>query len=80
MSGWAKAERLSTGGKGALVGLEGMEDKSLVWPAGTYDWTYREMKFRIENDQRHPLAVYIGGWGTSKGCAWFDDIRLTRER
>ena len=80
LSGWAKAERLSTGGKGALVGLEGMEDKSLVWPAGTYDWTYREMKFRIENDQRHPLAVYIGGWGTSKGCAWFDDIRLTRER
>ncbi len=62
------------------MGLEGMQDKSLVWPAGTYDWTYREIKFRIESDLHHPLAVYIGGWGTSKGCAWFDDIRLTRER
>ncbi|MCX6357133.1 MAG: hypothetical protein NT045_04525 [Candidatus Aureabacteria bacterium] len=78
LSAWVKAEGLSTDGKGALIGLEGMEDKSLIWPAGTYDWTYKEKKILIEAAMNHPLAMYIGGWGTSKGCAYFDDVCLLK--
>jgi len=77
LSGWVKTEKVQADrGRGALLnihGMEGIRTKALV---GTRDWTYLEVYFNSIERKQVMVNCLLGGWGTSSGKAWFDDIRL----
>ncbi len=77
LSGWIKTENVRSGkGRGALLnihGMEGIRTKALV---GTTEWSYLEVCFNTIQRKQVTVNCLLGGWGTSTGKAWFDNIRL----
>lgn len=75
LSGWIRTENVR-GANGALLNLHTTEFRT---PAisGTRDWTEVELVFNSGNLSRVSLNCLLGGWGQSRGRAWFDDIRLS---
>ncbi len=76
LSGWIKTQGLEPGtGKGALINFHraGIQTQAVV---GTQDWTRVELKFDSGANDAFSLNCLFGGWGKSKGRAWFDDVEL----
>lgn len=77
LSGWIKTEGVEAGqGRGALLnvyGMEGVRTKALV---GTTDWTYVEVCFNPVQRTQVTINCLLGGWGISRGTAWYDDVKL----
>lgn len=77
LSAWIKTENVEAGtGRGALVnlhGLAGVQSQPLV---GTNDWTRVEVLFDSAATDAVQVNCLLGGWGRSKGTAWFDDVQL----
>ncbi len=78
LSGWIKTESVGGGtGQGALLNLhnmQGVKTKALV---GTNDWTKVQCEFDTMNNSIQ-INCLFGGWGTAKGKAWFDDLKLEK--
>ncbi|MEZ5324686.1 MAG: ThuA domain-containing protein [Verrucomicrobiales bacterium] len=65
---------------GALLNvheLQGGAERVATKPLrGNNDWTEVSKDFRTEGQSRISINCLLGGWGTSTGTAWYDDIEL----
>ena len=81
LSVWMKTENV-TGAAGALLNVHELQGTVTVrTPAvtGTKDWTRVETSFNSGDRASITINCLFGGWGQSKGAAWFDDLRLAQE-
>ena len=77
LSGWVKSAGLN-GARGAQFNLHGLQpDGKTQAITGDTDWTGVQTRFRTKPGQKSVLLNSLfGGWGQSKGTAWFDDVEL----
>ena len=79
LSGWIKTENVVAGGHGALLSLHAIpgqpRSKSLK---GTHDWTQVKLRFQTGSAKSISINCLFGGWGTSTGKAWWDDVSLRK--
>jgi alpha-N-arabinofuranosidase len=76
LSAWIKTQNLEPGtGKGALINFHqaGFQTAAV---AGTQDWTRVELIFDSGANDALSLNCLFGGWGKSRGTAWFDDVEI----
>lgn len=75
LSAWIKTRGV-TGARGALLNVHGT---SIETPAinGDTDWTRVETFFNSGEKTMASVNVLFGGYGRSKGEAWYDEISLT---
>jgi putative membrane-bound dehydrogenase-like protein len=80
LSGWVKTQNLDKGsGRGAMFNVHELQAPvSVVTPAitGTQDWTPLSIDFDSLDRSEITVNALFGGWGLSKGTAWYDDIKL----
>jgi putative membrane-bound dehydrogenase-like protein len=79
LSGWIKTENVAGGGHGALLALHALPGQPRTKALkGTNDWT--QVKLRFETDSANSISInsLFGGWGTSTGKAWWDDVSLRK--
>lgn len=76
LSGWIKTENVERA-TGALLNIQNMQNVRTPAVRGTSDWIQVSTVFRTAAE---PLELEInclfGGWGTSTGQAWYDDISV----
>lgn len=75
LSGWIKTEGIR-GARGALLNVHGLSEGVTKALQGNNDWTLVETLFSTGGQDRIMINCLYGGWGTSKGTAWFDDLAL----
>ncbi len=79
LTSWIKTKALdtSTGGFGAQMNLHELQfDGKSKAIKGTNDWTKITTRFNSGNRTELLVNMLFGGWGRSKGEAWFDDVQL----
>jgi len=78
LSGWVKTKDLVPGtGKGALFNIHELQAEGLPPPVtGTSDWRRLEIEFSSGALSRLTVNCLYGGWGRSKGEAWWDEVEL----
>jgi putative membrane-bound dehydrogenase-like protein len=76
LSAWIKTQKVS-GAMGALLNIHGTEFKT-VPITGTSDWQKVEIGFNCGSLKKASINCLFGGWGTSKGTAYYDDVKLVR--
>ncbi len=77
LSAWIKTENLSAdSGRGALLNLHNIQPLQTPAVTGTKDWNKVEIMFNSGNNTFVQINCLLGGWGTSTGKAWFDDVHL----
>jgi len=79
LSGWIKTEAVA-GANGGLLNAHGYPAKG---PEGRTrglrkrnDWTRVETDLNTGNKTQLSFSALYGGWGTSTGTAWYDDLAL----
>lgn len=75
-----KGVRAGTG-RGALVNVHELQTPVRVATeaiTGTTEWTTVQASFNSADLKRITINCLLGGWGKSKGVAWFDDVRLEK--
>ncbi|HSU68935.1 MAG TPA: PVC-type heme-binding CxxCH protein [Tepidisphaeraceae bacterium] len=74
LSAWIKTQKV-TGAMGALLNVHGTPYKT---PAvtGTSDWQKVEVAFNSGPMTKASINCLFGGWGQSKGTAYYDDVKL----
>ncbi len=79
LSGWIKTQDLEPGtGRGAMINVNGSADWRTRPLSGTNDWTEVAVEFDAGAVDALEITCLLGGWGQSKGKAWFDDVALTQ--
>ena len=79
LSGWIKTENVQADtGMGALLNLHGWGRTTTAALTGTRDWTEVSLEFDSGGTDAVQINCLFGGWGNSRGTAWFDDIRMER--
>jgi alpha-N-arabinofuranosidase len=77
LSAWIKTDRVEAGtGMGALLNLHGLGRTHTDAVTGTRDWTKVTLEFDTEGNDAVQINCLLGGWGRSRGTAWFDDVAL----
>jgi len=77
LTGWIKTEGVDAGtGMGALLNLHGLGRLRTTAVTGTQDWTRVELEFDTGTNDSIQVNCLLGGWGRSRGTAWYDDIGL----
>ncbi|MCK4292873.1 MAG: glycoside hydrolase family 127 protein, partial [Planctomycetes bacterium] len=80
LTGWIKTENIESVGdrqaKGALLNLHNIQPLQTKAVTGTKDWTKVELVFNSEARSVVEINCLFGGWGLSKGKAWYDDLQL----
>jgi plastocyanin len=77
LSAWIKTEQVEGGGMGALLNVHELQQKAMTKGIrGTNDWRQVETVFINPSSRRVTINCLFGGWGRSKGKAWFDDLSL----
>jgi alpha-N-arabinofuranosidase len=77
LSGWIKTENVEAGtGRGALFNLHGLGGMETPAVTGTRDWARVELVFDSTGNDAVQVNCLLGGWGRSKGTAWYDDVQL----
>lgn len=74
LKGWARCENLQ-GARGAQFNLHPTEIRSDAIN-GTKPWTQLIFSFETGDQTQVRINCLYGGWGTSTGTAWFDDLEL----
>lgn len=76
LSAWVKTDNVQ-GAMGGLMNVHGSSDNELTGAVkGTSDWKEIELVLNSGNRRRLDLNCLFGGWGASRGTAWYDDIVL----
>ena len=77
LSGWVKTEEVA-GAAGGLFNIHGLgrAEGATTGVRGTHDWQQIEKTFDSGHRTQVVINALFGGWGTSTGTAWFDDISL----
>ena len=79
LSGWIKTENVVGNGHGALLSLHALVGKPRSKALkGTNDWTQVKMRFETGSAKSISINCLFGGWGTSTGKAWWDDVSLRK--
>jgi mono/diheme cytochrome c family protein len=79
LSGWIKTENVVGGGHGALLALHALPGKPRSKSVkGTHDWTQVKLRFETGSAKSISMNCLFGGWGTSTGKAWWDDVSLRK--
>jgi len=77
LSGWIRTEGVVAGsGRGAFLNVQEIQGPTTEVIAGSRDWTRVELVFDAGERERLQINALLGGWGRSRGTAWFDDLRL----
>ena len=77
LTGWIKTEGVDAGtGMGALLNLHGLGRLRTTAVTGTEDWTRVDLEFNTDANDAIQVNCLLGGWGKSRGTAWYDDIGL----
>jgi alpha-N-arabinofuranosidase len=77
LTGWIRTDGVDAGtGMGALLNLHGLGRLRTTAVTGTEDWTRVELEFDSEANDSIQINCLLGGWGRSRGTAWYDDIGL----
>jgi putative membrane-bound dehydrogenase-like protein len=77
LSSWIKTDKVEGGGMGTLLNVHELQQKAMTKGIrGTNDWRKVETTFVNPSSRRVTINCLFGGWGRSKGKAWFDDISL----
>jgi|GEM_PF-6386084 len=78
LSGWIKTENVQAGsGYGAQLNVHELGEASLTESVtGTQEWTYVETTVNSGGNEELQINALLGGWGTSTGTAYYDDIRF----
>ncbi|MGA1238806.1 MAG: alpha-L-arabinofuranosidase C-terminal domain-containing protein [Limisphaerales bacterium] len=74
LSGWIKTDNVR-GAVGALFNIQNMQGIRTPAITGTHDWTRVEVIFLADTPTLE-INCLFGGWGSSTGQAWFDDVAL----
>jgi mono/diheme cytochrome c family protein len=73
-SAWIKAENVS-GAMGALLNVHELQKAAMTKGIrNTSNWQKVETEFLNPSNRRVTLNCLFGGWGQSKGRAWYDDV------
>jgi alpha-N-arabinofuranosidase len=76
LSAWIRTENLEPGsGRGAQINIHSGQERSEA-VSGNSDWTKVDLTFSTEGDDRVWINALFGGWGSSTGTAFFDDVSL----
>jgi alpha-L-arabinofuranosidase len=75
LSGWIKTKGVR-GATGALLNIQNMQDVRTEAVQGDSDWTLVSTCFRSTQTTSLEINCLFGGWGTSTGEAWYDDVAL----
>ncbi|MGA2258734.1 MAG: carbohydrate binding domain-containing protein, partial [Thermoguttaceae bacterium] len=75
LSGWIKTKDIH-GAVGALLNIQNMQQVRTDPVAGTKDWTQVSTVFQSAEATELEINCLFGGWGTSTGQAWYDDVAL----
>ena len=79
LAGWVRTEGVEAGtGRGAQINIHGQGEWRTPPVTGTVDWTRVEVEFDAGANDALEVSCLLGGWGRSKGTAWFDDVELVR--
>jgi putative heme-binding domain-containing protein len=80
LSGSIRTRDLARGtGLGALLNVHELQGGTRVATnavTGTTDWTRVQTSFNSGERSELTINCLLGGWGLSRGTAWFDDVRL----
>jgi len=77
LSAWVKTEGVA-GAMGALLNVHELQRQATTDPVSANSgWTEISTDFSPENDGRYTVNALFGGWGQSRGTAWFDSVSLT---
>ena len=77
LSGWILTEGVeANSGRGALLNLHDLQPHATAAVTGTTDWTRVELEFETGGHETVQVNCLFGGWGQSRGTAWFDDLAL----
>ncbi len=77
--GWIRTKNFQRGtGRGAQFNVNGPPAESARTSAveNASDWTYVEKTFSMPENVDGSLDLLFGGWGSSTGEVWFDDVVL----
>ena len=77
LSGWVKTDDVA-GAQGALYNVHGLNREDGGTPAinKTSEWQEVSIPFNSGSRDRIQINALFGGWGMSRGTAWFDDVYL----
>jgi len=75
LSGWIKTQDVRDA-VGALLNIQNMQNVRTAAVSGTRDWTRVSTVFRSVAATELEINCLFGGWGTSTGHAWYDDVAL----
>lgn len=82
LTAWVKADGLERGtGRGAQLNVHELQSPEPVRTegvSGTADWTRLEVVFEANGHASVTLNCLLGGWGWSRGTAYFDDVAVER--
>ncbi|MBL8695615.1 MAG: ThuA domain-containing protein [Planctomycetes bacterium] len=79
LTGWVRTRDIEVGtGMGALVNIHEFQGPRVTTNTvkGTSDWTPIEVTFESGDHREIHVNALLGGWGQSKGTAWWDDLSL----
>jgi putative heme-binding domain-containing protein len=77
LSAWVKTEGLS-GAMGALLNVHGTEYRTNAVNGTSGDWRRVEVTFNSGSRSVASINCLFGGWGASRGTAYYDDMELVR--
>lgn len=81
LSGWVRTENLQNvgGALGALLNVHELQAPKIIRTkavSGNTPWTLVEVTFNSRDRRDIGINCLMGGWGQSRGTAYFDDITL----
>ena len=74
LSGWIKTKDVR-GAEGALLNIQNMQTVRTAAVTNNQDWTWVSTVFQAEATELE-INCLFGGWGSSTGQAWYDDVVL----
>ncbi len=80
LSGWVKTKGLS-GARGAQLNIHEIQGENSARTDGirkNNDWTLLEVDFNSGKRTEVGINCLFGGWGRSKGTAWWDDVAVRK--
>jgi putative membrane-bound dehydrogenase-like protein len=82
LSAWVRTDGVDRGsGRGAQLNMHELQSPEPVRTEGldgTHEWRRVETVFDAAGQTRVTLNCLFGGWGRSRGTAWYDDVVLER--
>ncbi|MFT5469395.1 MAG: putative membrane-bound dehydrogenase-like protein [Verrucomicrobiales bacterium] len=78
LAAWIKTDKVR-GAMGATLNVHELQRAAAMEPLKkTNDWTLVERQFDSGPGGKLSLNLLFGGWGMSKGTAWWDDVELQK--